>query len=309
MTRKHQSHQSNRNWFTYSLVLILWLAYTFLTFQAPQANSNQQFNLTPTQLSLLKLTIVLPYLAIWFAAAFGLLRFKRYVSTIFESPDGHALSKIGTGLDLLVFGLIFSAVLGATRSFFLDAPNLLRTVAILINYSYVLIPLAAFWMLFSGSRDLLLQLKGVSISNTKKVILLTILGLLAIIYLWLIVTNTTVSATYYMPHILVLLTIGLPALVSWGLGLLSALHIQTYAEKVPGVIYRQALAKFVYGIYSVIAGSILLQALLSLGTQKLLGLGLAQILGIVYLFLIVQGLGFFLIAIGSNKLSKLETIS
>jgi hypothetical protein len=57
-----------------------------------------------------------------------------------------------------------------------------------------------------------------------------------------------------------------------------------------------------------VAGSVLLQGFLSLGVARLIKLGLVNILLLIYLFLAVQLVGYLLIAWGSKRLTKIETV-
>jgi hypothetical protein len=56
----------------------------------------------------------------------------------------------------------------------------------------------------------------------------------------------------------------------------------------------------------IMASTVILQLLLSIGQTRLLGLGRGLILAIVYAFLLIQAVGYMLVARGTGRLAKLQ---
>jgi hypothetical protein len=112
---------------------------------------------------------------------------------------------------------------------------------------------------------------------------------------------------YFLPIWLLLLTVIIPYLYAWFVGLLAAYEITSYSQQVRGVLYKQALHLLVGGLVAVIAGSILLQYISSVDPSP--GhLVLDYRLLLVVLFRIVIGIGFVLIAAGANRLKRIEEV-
>ena len=306
----------DRNFLYYGLILAAWLLYMYLTFYAPLTPAVKTLGLHEFQLNLLRITITIPYLAIWLVTMYGILKLNSYVKRTRQFPDGKALSKLASGLLILLIGVVFSSVLSALRSFLTFNSEVLAPITILINYSYVVFPLIGFLFIFLGSKDIIKIVKKATIPAGQKIVYLAPLLLFAVLYVWFIFTNPirqistepTIPATYYLPDSLIILTIILPVIIGWVLGILAALNFQFYSKNVKGIIYRDSLSLFVRGIYFIIGSSIFLQALLSLGSVRLINLGLQSLLILIYLFLAIQALGYYLIFLGSNKLTKIEDV-
>jgi hypothetical protein len=112
---------------------------------------------------------------------------------------------------------------------------------------------------------------------------------------------------YALPIWLMLLTVIIPYLYAWFVGLLAAYEITTYTKQVRGVLYKQALHLLVIGLLAVIIGSITLQYVSSVAPAA--GhLTLNYRLLLITLFRVVDGIGFVLIAIGALRLRKIEEV-
>jgi hypothetical protein len=67
------------------------------------------------------------------------------------------------------------------------------------------------------------------------------------------------------------------------------------------------MAYLSYGLLGVIAASIFIQYLTSL-SGRLLHWHLSSLLGLIYLLLIIEAVGFVVIALGAKKLQKIEEV-
>lgn len=274
-----------------------------------------RFNLTPTKTHLLQLTFLLPIVVIWWIAAYGAERFKSYTSNIKSHKDGKALDKISTGLIILVASIIFNSLFSVLRGWALQ-DGWLSAYTNMSNHLAVIGPLIAYVYMWRGSAELKqLIKKHRGMSKKFTVILLAFLLILAVIYVAVVVNynylDTTPDPTryssFYSSAAMVLLTISLPYLISWGLGFKAALNIAEYRKEVPGVIYRAMLLRLVLGISIVVGFYFVVQLLIAFSTVFARA-GLASILLIIYLLIIAYAIGFLFIASGAKKLAKIEKV-
>jgi hypothetical protein len=307
---------SNKNWFYYIAVFITWLVYVLLTFSAPVTETSKKYGLTQPTLDALRITVALPLLIIWLLAIYGALHLKRYAQTIEKGFDGQSLHKMSIGLFVLALGMISSSLFGTIRSLNIYNPEIVVIMTILTNYLNVITPLIAYFLIFQSSSKLLHNINAKAVSQVHKLLALLPLGILAALYIWLTLSNpnrqTPVSsdtaASFYLSDPLIFLTIIIPVVIAWGLGILSVLNIYSYMKNVQGIIYKQSLKYMAFGIVGVVGASILTQALLALGATRLMGVSLGWLLCIVYVLLAAIALGYVLIALGSKKLSKIEIV-
>lgn len=110
-----------------------------------------------------------------------------------------------------------------------------------------------------------------------------------------------------LPFIPWLITILLPTLLSWHLGLMAFLTIYRYKEHVKGAIYKNVFSRITTGLFIVIISSIGIQALVSLGSA-FQALGLGSTLVIVYGIIGVFVFGYYKIADGAKNLQVIEEI-
>jgi hypothetical protein len=106
---------------------------------------------------------------------------------------------------------------------------------------------------------------------------------------------------------LLVLTIIIPYLYAWFIGLLAAFEITVVARQAKGILYRQALRLLAGGVSVVIAGLITIQYVRSVfPSGGKLSLGLVLLL--IYLVYLIVAAGFVLITLGANRLKKIEEI-
>lgn len=297
----------------YLVVITLWSAYAIATLVAPNTTSGP-LRVSTENLFLIRLSIAIPYLLIWLAATYSFIKIRRYSLTIAPSKESTAFKYIAYGILLLLLSLSMTTLVSTTRTALVNHEELRAPLTILTNYLYIFPYLGAFALLFTGAYKLNSYL---SLEHFKRYAIYAIPFLL-FAYFWLesIFTNQfrvnpppeAQLATYYLKDSLLVLTFVFPGLIAWSLGFLAALRLKEYHAKVQGSLYRSVLSSLVYGIIGVIIASIFLQALLSLGIQRLVDLGLSRILLLIYLFLLIQGIGFLSISNGAKKLTRIESV-
>lgn len=290
----------------YIFTFILWCIYVYLTFSTPQTETSKNiFDL--------RLTFALPYLLIWQISVYGWVKINDYAKSIKQNADGRALMGIANGLHYLIAGIIITALVGALRSYYIEFESAKVFATVFINYLHTILPLIGFFLIFEGSGKLMSSIKEKTTMGNRVILIFPII-MLSIVYTWLtftnpnrqIVPNIDTSASYYLPDILIGLTIVIPAIFGWFFGALSVVQITNYKQKVKGIIYREFFQRFVYGLIGVVFASIILQALLFLGSSRLIAIGIGPLLAIIYVFIFIQAIGFGFIAQGAKQLNKIE---
>ncbi len=301
-----------QQWVLYGTAFFASLFYALLTYLAPQAGNS--FGLSKLKLLLLQLTIVIPYALTWFFSAYGLSTLGCYIEAAKSENIAlvNLLRNFKTGLLWIVSGTILSAIVGGIKMFFMTDNNILPPMTIVINYLYIFPSLIGFIAIYRGVLQLRLS-KEVSGNKPVSYIFTTFIVLLISgSYVYLLYTNPTrqfsadptIPATYFLPDSLILITIVLPIIVSWWLGFYSVFTMSDLVPYLTGVGIFKGLTRILYGTWSIIFASIIIQALLSLGTARLYSVGLTILLLVIYMFIILQGMGYLLIALGSNSLQK-----
>jgi len=175
----------------------------------------------------------------------------------------------------------------------------------------MLITLAAFAMFYRGALLLTRQAQLETPITTTAVTTSTMV-VLGVWYATAFLGNHAVGAATgsslaFVPSGLLLITLVLPYFVAWYLAILAGINIFRYARAVKGAIYRQSLRNLAFGLYAVVlfsafGGVIMLLA----GTVS--NLNLAAVLGILYVALVLYGVGYIFVASGARKLSKIERV-
>lgn len=293
----------------YWLIVILGVAYVFLTVNAPQASN--PYKLTPQQLVSIQLSFVVPIIGIWALAAYGARRFRVYAEEIKDSPEGAPLVKIANGLMLLVFGLVTSGTLNTGRSYARQAGNI-EIFSILATYYQYLIPLLGFGLMYTGAKMLPGRAGKGKKSSLSLLLLFVVLGVAA----WMLmlqnpnrnqpVTSLTANS-FYMNDILILTTVIVPQAFTWALGIVAGINIAGYVKALKGLIYKKAFARLAAGILTVIGFSVSLQ-IFNAFVEAMAKLGLQGILVLIYGIVLLYGVGYAIIASGAKKLHKIEQV-
>jgi MFS family permease len=297
----------------YLALIVAILIYVIGTLLGPLGPN--RFNLTPAKTHMLQLSIALPAVIIWTAAVYGGEKLKTYAHGIRRYNDGKAFNKFATGLLILAFSSLISAIYGVLRAWAIK-DGWLSPFTISSNYLAVILPLIAFSYLYAGSKSLrLLTKRGRERGWSWLALILVFLIAVAIVYINHLFAYKYVELTpdptryssFYMSRPMVLITIIIPYLVSWFLGLMAALNLTIYRWEVKGVLYRASLFRLVVGTAVVVMTSIIVQVFFALSTY-IARAGLNSILGLVYALLLIYAAGFLLIASGARKMNELEKV-
>lgn len=298
------------------IFFLLIATYLGLILLVPSDSSLiNRFDLKPPELRLLRLSVAMPLIIVWSLALYGYLSLHRYVQTIQRHHDGKTFKIISNGLGILAFGLPLQSIIislldyaGRVR------PDLLAPLTITENYIVLAIMLTGFYVLQKGAVNLVKDLKQTNHSSPYK---LWKIGLLmfGMLYIYLALTNpaktqpfgTAEKAVYYLPDWLILTTVLLPYILAWYLGGRAAYALYLYRQKVPGMLYRQALRYIAVGILSVVLASMLVRFIIS-QTAYLNVVELRVLFLLVYTLLFAMSIGYLLIAAGARKLHRIENV-
>ncbi len=296
--------------------IALWVIYAVLSVFAPVSQGISRYGITITQGNLLRATVLVPSLLIWLAAVFAIVRFRNYRALVTGSKESEGFKNITRGLIMLLLVLIVPAFVSLVASYKPDVVLMQKTTVIIRSYLSVIFYFGAFWFFLQGARSLngTLEKPDRPTQRSYLAVILT-MAILISLYTWAIFHNDfrTVSdnplirPTYYLPDWLIVLTILIPYLITWSLGVLAMMELRTFAISVPGVVYRRAFIQFGRGIGVVIGLSILLQ-LISQSASVFSSASLKLLLLLVYVILLVMAVGYLLLARGARHLTAIEKV-
>jgi hypothetical protein len=291
--------------YSYLILLILYAGFTLLP--APSPATLLQYHVGATELRLIELTIILLSAFIWYAGFYGYDRLDTYTNYIEGDKDGQHVAWLTKGIFVLVMWLPVSSVISSILQYIARRHlGLLPSVTIVNNYISLLFPLIGFTLIGVGARGLSTLVKR-RFTYQATNILAIILIYIGLIYYRLVATTDNRSAVYHMSIWPILTTIVAPYVYMWYVGLTAAYEIYHYQKKVAGIVYRRSWNLLALGLGWLIVTSIGLQYLTTL-SARLNKLSIYWILVIIYTLLIVLSIGFVLIALGAQKLQKIEEV-
>jgi hypothetical protein len=277
----------------------------------PDPAAAARYHLSLLQIRILSLSIVVPILAIWSALFYGFITIKRYVELIQHNTDGKALLDITKGLQWLTFGLPALAIINSLMNYYARVHTDFKPASVIIqNYQSLILYLISFVFISRGAYSLSRYVQKKSNPGEQRVwVLLHIV--LSVVYTYLILNRPIHAAgqrqVYYLPNLIIITTLAIPYLILWYMGLHSAYRIYFYAKTVKGILYRRALAYFAVGVSFIILSTIVLQLVTTL-SARLDRLSLAPLLLVIYLLLILISVGYIIVAVGANRLKRLEEV-
>lgn len=292
----------------------LALLYFILIFLLPankQVTANH--NLTSAEYHTLVFLIVLPSVAVWFVAFYGYAKLREYAVSLKAAPESMGFERLARGVMWLAWSLPVTAIVSITVNSIANSSSGFHPAAIIItNYITLLFPLVAFSLIGMASRNLLSHTK-LSLSSTTTRIIMVLFLIAGVLYCYLIFRNFDSSSLgstdnpYFLPIWLMLITVIVPFLYAWFIGILAAYEIVSYSRQVRGVLYRQALHLMVGGLVAVIIASIALQYMASIQPSTgHLTISFRLILNVV--FRAIGGVGFILMALGATRMKRIEDI-
>lgn len=279
----------------------------------PNSITMQNYDLTATEYKILRLAIILPSMAVWLAAFWGVSKLRQYCQAIRGSTEGEAFCSLLTGCTWLAWSLPVTAfsslILGTLAS---EHEGLRPLAAIVTNYLSLLLPLIAFIIISTAARGIVGRSR-VNLTYAGARFLMLFFLIAGVLYCYLTFGHldlTSLSSTqniYYLPVWLIVTTLMVPYLYAWFTGIVAAYEIALFALNTKGVLYRRALSYLVTGIVLVIASLIAIQYLSSVQPSTYqFTLDLKLVLSVV--FRLLGGVGFLFLAMGATRLKKIEDV-
>jgi hypothetical protein len=292
----------------------LALIYTVLIFLLPASHAAlRTYHLSALEYRTILFAVALPLMIAWTAAFIGYARLRQYVYSVRETPEGVYFDKLATGCSWLAWSLpvpvIFSLLLNSIAN---QWPGFYPTSIIIGNYLNLVLPLVAFSVIGIASRGLVNQAKLKFSTASIRVIMMLFLAA-GVLYCYLTFRHFDLSSLgsthnpYFLPIWLMVISVIIPYLYAWFIGLLAAYEITLFGQQTDGVLYRQALHILVLGLIVIIASSITLQY--TGGIRPRIGhLVFDYQLVWASIFRLLGGGGFILLAIGASRLKKIEEV-
>jgi len=304
-------------WLTYVVLGVLWLGTVSLSIRVDDSTTANRFNLSLLQLHAIQLALALPGLLIFMAILFAALSLWRYARAIGHSDESLGFRFVAYSIFTLLTGMVVGDYLGNIRQLAAQHaadPQRVKTIFVIItNHVSVAFALLTYGLLLRGAW-LLLRSIGRRLDMAKKLVP-TVAGFAALTatYLWLIHDNAAsqmstdpdITPTFGLPYWLVILTVVLPYVAAWFMGVLALMGMHQYHLQTTGIVYRLVFRKLVVGMTLFISLTILLQLLTQLSSLYATH-NLSGILGIVVVIYIVLTYAFMLIAQGARKLHTIE---
>lgn len=296
-------------------LLLIWGIYSYYTFQTSSQKAMIKYNLGSFQLSMLRISVVVPMLFIWSAILYSFLKLHDYSQKIIKSKDGVGFRFISNGIFFILLSSIVSSYLSLYIQFVPGNQIFLRDLRILNNYIQVVFSLLSFYLIWKGSKKFVDMVNAGKKVNKQRPYVIFSLVLISLPYIYFVFQNSVRSfssspdiiSTYNLPDILIFPTIVLPYIISWWFGIMSVVNMSAFKEETKGVIYKSVLDKFYKGFLTVILLFISLQYFTQF-SAFFTNAGLSLILVIIYVILLIDAVGFIFVARGTKSLNKLEIV-
>jgi hypothetical protein len=251
--------------------------------------------------------LLIPYIVIWYTSFYTFSKLRDYTKPLKGTKDGDAFHKITLGMGLLSFSLVIPTTISLLLTSIAAHHESFKATSIIIDNYLGLYPgLIAFLVMFNGARQLLRTVKGGSEQIDLRWHAPWFL-LLSVVFSHLAIENYYHSHPYHLNLNILIVTIIVPYLYGWMVGLLCAYQLRLYARTVKGLMYRQAVRRFANGIAVAIAGSVAIQ-FVNITLAQRLSKSLGAVLLADYLLLIVVAVGLILMALGTKKLKQIEEL-
>lgn len=293
-----------------------WLAfiYVVLIFLLPTNHPLMRIHhLSAFEYRVLLLALNLPTIIAWLAAFIGSAKLRQYVHMIRKTPEGVYFDKLATGATWLAWSLPIPAIIVLFLNGLGNKWTAFYPASVIIgNYMRLIFPLIAFSVIGVASRGLI-NLAQVKFGFTSSRIIAVLFLGAGVLYSLLTFRHfhssslTSTQNPYFLPIWLMVLTVIVPSLYTWFVGLLAAYEIALFSRQTQGVLYRQALRLLVIGLVVVIASFIALQYIRGVQPRVDHTTFDYHVL-LSSLFHLIGGGGFVLLAIGAERLKKIEEV-
>ena len=294
--------------------LSLAIVYLALVFLLPANKiAVRDYHLTSLSYHLLLFVIILPLIGIWFGAFYSYARLQQYTDAIQDTAEAKDFGRLASGFKLLAWGSALTAIFSICVNSLANNYSQLHAAAIIAtNYAGLLVPLISFTIIGGAARGLNARVNtAVSDAGTKALmVFFMIIGVIYCFFTFRLLDMHSLSSSlnpYYLPVWLIIISIVIPFLYTWFIGLMAAYEIHVYGGNSSGVLYQRAVRQLSFGVIAVIASSIVVQYLRSV-VPRTGHLSLNAVLLIVNISYIFMAVGYIYLSLGSRQLRKIEEV-
>lgn len=294
--------------------LLLIGSYVLLGQLLPgNTNDIHAYMLTPISYHVLRFVLALPLIFVWLTAFYSYGKLKQLAEIVAKTPEGKGFEHLAEGARWLALSLAIptfvALILNGTANRF---PSWHPFAIIVTNYTSLGFALVAFTVISSATRDLVAVAKHrFNATSTGGLQAFFVSG--GVLYCYLTFRHldlhslSSANNPYFLPLWWLVISLIIPSLYTWFIGLLAAYDMVFLANKSTGLLYRRALKMLALGLVVVIASLISLQYLQSVVPRN--GhLALDVKLVVIYAIYTCSMLGFGLMAWGAERLKRIEEV-
>lgn len=293
---------------TWFVILLLFEA-TLAVVLPPNPGTLHLFNITAATYHLSIAALIPQYAVIWFAAFYAYDKLDRYSKKLHTAEEGAAFLKLSRGIGIIAWWFAVPSLITLIfEAEVVHHPGIRATGTIINNYVALGIPLIAFSLIGNGAHQLA-KIAKARPSRLGLQLFIVMFIIIGVFFVQLITHNQDINNNpYYLSRYPLLITLIIPYLYTWAIGLMSAYELWLYANKAKGVLYKSSIARLANGMIIVVFASIAGQFLTSVHATKANNISLGTLLIWLYGLLAVQAGGYALIAFGAKQLRKIEEV-
>jgi len=295
--------------------LVLITLYLLLGLLLPASSVDMQnYGLSAREYHVLRFVLALPLALVWFTAFYGYARLKEYAAVMDNTAESRGFQQLARGVHWLAWGLALPSVLSLVlNNGIANAhPNLHEAAVISINYITLALTLVGLVITSNATHELALRSKRTfSAASARSLQFIFVTS--GVLYCYLTFRHVDMQSlastnnAYFLPVWLLIMTIIIPSLYAWFVGLLAAYDITLMAKQTHGLLYRHALRNLAAGLVVVIA-SYVAQQYLHTVVPRTGHLSLNTTLLLTYSIYICTMLGFVLMTVGAIRLKRIEEV-
>lgn len=290
----------------YIIATIAATVYVLLTLLTPPLTN--EYNLTSQQILLLRLTIVIPVVIVWYAGAYGFTLLKTYSINIQQDEDGKGIGQLANGIGVLLLGAMLAPTFSTLHSHLYRTTEAVADRTIVTNYISVFMYLVGFGILYLGATKLAKTVNATALFNRQKtkVVIITLLIGLGVIFFGLSRLPQGPVKPYFLEKSQVVLTLYVPYIISWMLAFKALSGVMIYSKKIKGIVYKNVFKKISTGLWLIVGYTVFTQ-LLNAFSYIWDQLNLTGILALLYVLIVLYGVGYVVIARAAKKLNDAES--
>lgn len=291
-------------WFGILYAIIVILALTV----SPGSVVLRSLDVNEAIYRMLIFSILIPYALVWGAAFYAYDTLSVYARKIADTREGEGFKCIVLGLKTLAWGLMLETLLNLLLSLIGHwFSGFAAAESIISRYATLIVAGVALVLIQDGTFALVETARARRSKNSIRILIVTS-ALIGAFFLKLVSDNQGGHANpYYMPIILLILTVVIPYICIWTIGMISIYELRLYSRRVAGVLYKRSLQLVAGGLTIVIVLSIANQYLTAAFAQRSV-FSLGPLLIVIYSFLLLEAAGLGLVSLGAKQLKKIEDV-